>query len=190
MMKYLRLSSDRYTNNLYEIRSLREHEMQAIKQWRNEQMAVLRQSRILTDEDQRSYYHEIVLPSYNVEHPKLMLFSYYYDGRHIGYGGLTNLDWVNRRAEISYLVETERSSEEDVAQYTSDFSTFLNLMKHIAFEELDLHRLFTETFDIRPLHIQILESSGFQFEGRMKEHVRIDDRYVDSLLHGCLTPVR
>lgn len=189
-MKYLQLQQDCYSLLEYEIRSLREHEMQAIKQWRNEQMAVLRQSRILTDEDQRSYYHEIVLPSYNVEHPKLMLFSYYYDGRHIGYGGLTNLDWVNRRAEISYLVETERSSEEDVVQYTSDFSTFLNLMKHIAFEELDLHRLFTETFDIRPLHIQILESSGFQFEGRMKEHVRIDDRYVDSLLHGCLTPVR
>jgi hypothetical protein len=46
--------------------------------------------------------------------------------------------------------------------------------------------LFTETYDIRPLHISIIESAGFLREGVMHHHVRIDGHPVDSLIHGCL----
>lgn len=185
-MKYKRLDSDKYTRGGYQVMAIREQDLLKIKKWRNEQMKVLRQSRTLTDEDQLRYYRQAVAPSFEQESPSIMLFSYFLNGELIGYGGLTNIDWLNDRAEISYLLDTERSSEHNVEQYTNDFSNFLSLMKEVAFTRLNIHRLFTETYDIRPLHVQVLESNGFKFEGRMRDHVKMDGSYVDSLLHACI----
>ena len=185
-MNYRQLSDIQYSHRSYSILSIRQADMLPIKQWRNEQMDVLRQSALLTDEDQMRYYRQTVVPSFDQEAPLLMLFSYLLEGNLIGYGGLTNIDWVNKRAEISYLVETGRSSEQNRELYEADFSAFLSLMKRIAFNELSLNRLYTETFDIRPLHISILEKNGFQLEGRMRQHVRVHGSYADSIIHGCL----
>ncbi|HUC91997.1 MAG TPA: GNAT family N-acetyltransferase [Paenibacillus sp.] len=183
---YSQLSLKEFHDDGYSVRALRLEDILDIKQWRNEQMAVLRQKTVLTDEDQRRYYRQVIAPSFEQEYPGLMLFSYFLEGRLIGYGGLTNLDWDHRRAEISYLVETARSHEKDAGRYEEDFSHFLRLMKRIAFEELALNRLFTETFDIRPLHVSILEKNGFKPEGRLNQHVRLNGSYLDSLVHGCL----
>jgi RimJ/RimL family protein N-acetyltransferase len=185
-MAYALLKRGEYRDGPYSLVPLRAEDMLSIGRWRNEQIAVLRQKRPLTDEDQRNYYERVVEPSFGQQHPGLLLFSYLLDNRLIGYGGLTNLDWDHRRAEISYLVETKRSGEQDVERYDRDFSTFLRLMKQIAFEDLELNRLFTETFDIRPVHVSILEKNGFKLEGRLLQHVRINGVYVDSLMHGCL----
>ncbi|MNC80618.1 hypothetical protein D3C75_1334820 [compost metagenome] len=59
-------------------------------------------------------------------------------------------------------------------------------MKKVTFDTLQFNRLFTETFDIRPLHISILEKCGFQYEGRMKQHAYVAGALVDSILHGYL----
>lgn len=185
-MRYVHLQQDCYSTGHYKIVALRKQDILLIKQWRNEQMAVLRQSDLLTDEDQLRYYANIVDPSFSDRNTRIMLFSYFYYDELIGYGGLTNIDWINKRAEISYLVNTDRSLEEDRKLYMQDFSTFLKLMQRIAFNELEIHRLYTETFDIRPLHIAILQNNGFCLEGRMRDHVLIDNRYVDSVIHGCI----
>ena len=152
--------------------------------WRNEQIDVLRQNRLLTEADQDRYYREVVEPSFSEDRPRIILFSYLRDEDCIGYGGLTNIDWDSRRAEISFLVDTDRTR--DLKVYREDFSVFLRLMKRIAFGALQFNRLFAETFDIRPHHIRILEDNGFRLEGRMRQHVIIRGRPVDSLIHGCL----
>jgi len=46
--------------------------------------------------------------------------------------------------------------------------------------------LFTETYDIRPRHVAILEMNGFKLEGRLIDHVLIDGKYIDALIHGCV----
>ncbi|MFC4599650.1 GNAT family N-acetyltransferase [Cohnella hongkongensis] len=187
-MKYMHLQQAAYSVNDYVVEPLQPSHMPEIRRWRNEQMSVLRQSRPLTEADQSHYYRSVVVPSFSDPETRIMLFGYSYVGELIGYGGLTNIDWNNRRAEISFLLETSRSDGhgQDPDQYRRDFSHFLLLMRRIAFKDLKLQRLFTETYDIRPLHIQVLENSGFILEGRMRDHVRIGDRYVDSLIHGCL----
>lgn len=185
-MSYIHLKQQCYIQGTYKVTSIREEDMLVIKQWRNEQMDVLRQNQVLTDKDQLRYFSNVVLPSYSDPATRIILFSFFLNEELIGYGGLTNLDWINKRAEISYLVKTDRSKEANAGQYTADFSAFLKLMKRIAFNDLELNRLYTETFDIRPLHIQVLQDNGFLYEGRMKEHVFINGRFVDSLLHGCI----
>ncbi|WP_286885368.1 GNAT family N-acetyltransferase [Aneurinibacillus sp. UBA3580] len=182
---YKHLSQDRYQEkNGYSVCSIREQDMLLIKEWRNAQMDVLRQNRLLTDKDQMRYYRSVVQPSFTQDEPKIMLFSFFNSEEFIGYGGLTNIDWISGRAEISFLLNPVRTIYEDA--YEADFLAFLSLMRVVAFKELGFNRLFTETFDIRPYHISILEKFGFRLEGRMKQHVYIHGQFVDSLLHGYL----
>jgi RimJ/RimL family protein N-acetyltransferase len=155
-----------------------------VKQWRNEQVAVLRQDHLLTDREQINYYNNVIKPLFEMDQPEQILFSYHKKNELIGYGGLTHIDWVSCRAEISFLLATDRTKDHD--SYGQEFSRFLKLLKRTAFNELGLNRLYTETFDLRPWHVEVLEKNNFRFEGRLKQHVLIEDRYIDSLMHGCL----
>ena len=147
-------------------------------------MLVLRQNTELTDEAQEVYFQTIIKSAFSLAHPPQLLFSFLKQDECIGYGGLVHIDWASLRAEVSFLLETERSK--NYALYREEFAIFLHLIKELTFKELRFHRLFTETFDIRPLHILVLEANGFLFEGRMKEHVYIENQFVDSLIHGCI----
>ena len=102
----------------------------------------------------------------------------------IGYGGLVHIAWEHRRAEISFLLDPARVAAP--GSYAVDYANFLSLIKEIAFECLGLHRLFTETYATRTHHISVLEDSEFRHEGVLRDHVIIEGRPVDSLLHGCL----
>lgn len=173
-----------YILNQYRLIPLRKEDIIDIMNWRNDQMNILRQKKLLTPNDQINYYKNVVVPSFNELKPSLILLSFLFSNKCIGYGGLTNIDWNSKRAEVSFLLDTKRIKNKQ--QYDRDFSSFLTILKKIAFEDLKFNRLFTETFDIRPYHISILEKNGFVLEGRMREHVLINNKFVDSLLHGYL----
>lgn len=183
-MKYKILKTNEFVLNDYLLVPLRHEDLLLIKDWRNSQLDVLRQKSILTDDDQENYYKNAILPTFSQSNPKQILFSLLYLNQCIGYGGLTNIDWESKRAEMSFLVDVNRANNKDI--YIKDFTTYIALIKKVTFKELKFNRLFTETFDIRPLHISILESCGFVFEGKMKQHVFINDKFVDSLIHGIL----
>ena len=158
--------------------------MESIRLWRNEQMEVLRQDHALTQKDQDMYWNHVLLPSFFQEQPKQILFAYEKDKQLIGYGGLTHINWKVRNAEVSFLMDVE--FVKNTALYQLSFDTFIHLLKLVAFNELSMQRLFTETFDIRPYHVIILEENGFKLEKRLKEKIMLGNRRVDSLIHGCI----
>jgi RimJ/RimL family protein N-acetyltransferase len=183
-MEYQCLGSESIAEGDYQLVPIRHQDMPLIKTWRNAQMHYLRQAKPLTDAMQETYYRDQLLPAFALKEPPQLLFSLLEKGQCIAYGGLVHIDWTALRAEVSFLMETARAQNPDV--YSAVFALFLQLIKQITFERLHFHRLYTETFDIRPLHLSVLEQSGFVFEGRMKEHVKIAGKFVDALLHGCL----
>lgn len=183
-MKYKCLSKEKYSFNSYSLITIRNQDIFRIKDWRNEQIIILRQNLLLTDEDQISYFNRYVFPLLQQIHPRQILFSYLKDEKLIGYGGLTNIDWLSKRAEVSFLLDNKRTKNYQL--YKEEFKIFLILIKLIAFEDLRFNRLFTETYDIRSYHISTLEESNFSYEGRLRKHVLIDGKLVDSVLHGCL----
>jgi RimJ/RimL family protein N-acetyltransferase len=183
-MKYRILNNNTYKIEQYSIVPIRKEDILFIKKWRNEQMTILRQKKLLTNQEQFSYYEDDVVQSFSQVNPKNILFSYLYSDRCIGYGGLTNIDWLSKRAEISFLLDTKRVT--DPALYEIEFTIFITFMKKVVFDDLNFNRIFTETYAFRQGHISILEKNGFRFEGRMKQHVMIKGKFVDSLLHGFL----
>jgi RimJ/RimL family protein N-acetyltransferase len=166
---------------------LRHEDILNIMLWRNAQMKVLRQRELLTIAKQEQYFREVISPSYVEMRPRQILFSYLNEGVLIGYGGLVHISWEDRRAEVSFLLSPARAA--DAKEYEQDFSCYLAMIQTAAFQYLKFTRLFTETYDIRRHHVSILESSGFELEGRLKSHVWIDNKPVDSLLHGCVRPL-
>lgn len=184
MMKYLCLAKEQYDIEDHSYVPLREEDIISIKKWRNEQMDILRQNYPLTDQDQILYYQKVILPSFQQKNPKNILFSILNSRKCIGYCGLTNLDWISRKAEISFLIETIHSDDFEV--YGKNFFRFLEFIKSIAFDEINFNRIFSETYNNRPHNIEILENCGFKQEGILRENVIIKNKFVDSKIHGFL----
>lgn len=184
MAEYAVLSANTYAIRDFQVVPIRRQDMLSIMSWRNDQIEVLRQKNLLTPAEQEKYYNDVISPSFDSPKPSQILFSFLKDNILIGYGGLVHISWEDSRAEISFLVNPERTRDEE--GYQADFATFLALMKMIAYRELRLNRIFTETYDIRPTHIQVLERSGFVIEGRLRKHNIVNGKFVDSIIHGSL----
>lgn len=155
-----------------------------IRIWRNAQMDVLRQSSPITEEQQVEYFDKFVWPLKKENEPKQVLLAIERDGLLIGYGGLVNISWPDKRAEVSFLLDSDLEGIE--AEKTSVFLAFLELMATAVGQELGLKKLWTETYAFRKSHINTLEKAGFVQEGRLREHVVVDGVRVDSVVHGML----
>jgi Acetyltransferase (GNAT) domain len=179
--KYKCLKKNRYTIDGYLVLPLRNEDLFLIKEWRNKQIDILRQNGLLTDEDQRNYYDKTILSGFNTTRPQEILFSFLKDGKCIGYGGLVHIDWISNKAEISFLLDNNRIKNDVL--YEKDFSIFLAIIKKVSFSDIELSKIYTETYDIRDHHISILEISGFKLVNTIKKNILIQDIYVDSLIH-------
>lgn len=182
--KWLCLPQQEVALEEYRIAPVNPNHIERIRHWRNGQMDVLRQLKPISEAEQRKYYQTRIWPEMALDRPKNILMIFCLQDEPIGYGGLVHIAWEHLRAEVSFLLAPERSGDPET--YARDFAAFLFLIKLMAFEQLRLNRLFTETYDIRSHHISILEHAGFVREGVMRHHVRIGERAVDSILHGCL----
>ena len=184
MNAYKCLNSNIVKTGDYSLVPIRHADIGLIGQWRNEQIDVLRQKLLLTENDQEEYYTNAVKPSFTQEHPSIILFSYLLDGQLIGYGGITNINWISKKAEVSFLLDTSRIKDKII--YRKEFSLFLDLIKKVAFHDMAFHKLFTETYNIRPFHIEILEENEFILEGKLNKRLLIDNKWIDSLIHGYI----
>lgn len=167
----------------YAISTVQDAHIEAIRLWRNAQMDVLRQDTPIDGQRQIYYFNSNIWPSMLARQPSNLMLVFSHEGNTIGYGGLMHIAWPHIRAEVSFLLAPERTKK--LETYCADFSAFLSLLKTLAFQDLKLHRLFTETYDIRQMHINTLEANGFVREGVLRDHVRIGGRFVDAIFHGC-----
>ncbi len=181
---YKCLPKSRFERDEFALVPIRPADIELIRQWRNEQMPVLRQAQPISEDQQQTYFAQHIWPTFALDTPPQVLFSYLKNDELIGYGGLVHLNWADQRAEVSFLINT--AATRDIPTYQALFGTYLVLLQQVAFDALGFNRLFTETYDIRPDHLAVIEASGFRLEGRMREHVRIDGQFVDSLIHGKL----
>ena len=147
-------------------------------------MSALRQSAPLTQIEQKAYFDNVVKPSFSQKKPDLVLLRLTYQNTLIGYGGLIHINWTDRNAKVSFLLDTERAK--DSFQYGRDCSIFLNLLMKCAFDSLDLNKIFTHTYSHRPLHINSIEASGFRREGMLRQESKVDGEWVDAVIASCL----
>jgi RimJ/RimL family protein N-acetyltransferase len=166
MKTYKYLDIAEYKNGNYLLLPIRRRDIYKIKDWRNAQIDVLRQEKLLTDDEQTRYFDEVIQPSFSDKKPDQILFSYLYKNECIGYGGFVHIDWPNKTAEISFLVDDKRAKDEKT--YRKDFENYLELVKEIAFTRIGFQKIFTETYAFRKQHIAILENAGLRLKRAKK----------------------
>ena len=165
---YLIMPNPQLNDGDLSLRAVSLSDIEAIRQWRNAQMDVLRQRAVISMEAQRSYFETHIWPDKVSLHPRQILLAIELGGRLVGYGGLVHIAWQDQRAELSFLLEPRL--EQNSAIREALFSRFLRLVQVLAFAELKLLRLWTETYAHRMEHLRTLEASGFQPEGCLREH--------------------
>ena len=145
-------------------------------------MDVLRQSKKITRQDQIKWFKDLK------KDKNQKLFAILEDKdlkkKLIGYCGLTNIDYFNKQAEISFLVEPKRAKNNVL--YKKDMIQALSFLANLAFKKLKLKKIFTETYEFRKKHIKILEKFGFKKEGVLRSHVFKKGKFYNSLIHSLL----
>ena len=165
----------------FTLRAIQPADIETIRQWRNAQMDVLRQSTVITTEAQQRYFAEKVWPQKPLLQPDQILLAIENYGNFIGYGGLVHVSWRDRRAEVSFLLDP--SIESDFQKREEFFAKYLRLLQELAFSDLSLFRLWTETYSHRTGHIRTLESMGFKLEGRLRNHIALNSGFIDAEIH-------
>lgn len=180
MKGYAILGRQVFSRGRFSIVPIRFEDRFDIMRWRNEQLYHLRQAKPLTVADQDHYFQDVVSSLFDAEEPRQILFSYLKDERCIGYGGLVHVNWVDRNAEISFIMDTSLEQ----GYFLAHWRTFLKMIETVAFEELGLHKIYTYAFDIRPHLYEAIEAVGFKKEAVLSEHCYIDGQFKDVVIHA------
>jgi len=180
MNSYKALNRQVFTKDAYSLVPIRYEDRMDIMRWRNEQIYHLRQSKPLTAEDQDNYFNNVVAALFDHEKPDQILFSYLENEKCIGYGGLVHINWIDRNAEISFIMKTDLEG----IDFEYHWCTFLSLIQQVAFEETGFHKIYTFAFNLRPKLYSALITSNFTHEATLKQHCRFEGEYIDVLIHS------
>jgi RimJ/RimL family protein N-acetyltransferase len=182
MSSYKVLHKQKFESGNFSLIPIRFEDRLDIMKWRNEQIYHLRQKKPLTIENQEVYFKTIISKLFNQEQPNQILFSFLENNNLIGYGGLVHLNWFDKNAEISFIMNTklEKTRFEDV------WKAYLKLIEQVAFNELKFHKIFTHAFDLRPNLYPVLISAGFKEEARLDQHCFFEGKYIDVVIHSKL----
>ena len=155
------------------LRALEESDLLQLRNWRNADWLrpYVREYRLLNMSNQHEWFEEISSKR------DVAMFGILVDGELSGVCGLTNINWVNRTAEISIYIHPEKRGQGAAGE------TMFELEK-VAFEIYNLRRLWAEVYDFNDPGRNLFENCGYEQEGRMIQHVFKNGQYHDSLLYG------
>ena len=179
-MHYKCLLKKSYQINNLTVKAINEDDIESIRKIRNDQIDILRQQKLITKADQKKYFQNNIWNDMAITQKNILLAIFKEDFL-IGYGGLVHISWQDKRAELSFIIEKKFSDIEK----EKIMKIFISQIKKIFFDELKMHKISTETYSFRDKHIKTLELCGFIKEGVLTEHIYINNKYFDSILHGC-----
>ena len=182
MRKYKCFSKQTYSINEYQIVPIRDEDRYDIMKWRNEQIYHLRQLKPLDKSSQDYYFNNVIAKLFEKEKPDQILFSYLESGKCIGYGGLVHINWIDKNAEISFIMNTDLEHE----YFHKHWKTFLSLIEELSFISISLHKIFVYAFDLRIKLYEVLESASYYKEARLKEHTYFNNNFIDVLIYSKL----
>lgn len=180
MRAYKCLKNQVFEFGNYKLVPIRDEDKYNIMDWRNEQIYHLRQKELLTKEKQDWYFENVISNLFEEKNPSQLLFSYLENGVCIGYGGLVHINWVDKNAEISFIINTSLEKY----FFETHWLTYLSLVEKVAFESANLHKIFTFAFDLRPYLYPIFEKGGFINEAILKEHCFWNQRFYNAVIHS------
>jgi RimJ/RimL family protein N-acetyltransferase len=179
-MNYRCLKQQVFEFKQFKIVPIREIDKYDIMKWRNEQIYHLRQSKPLSKYDQKLYFSNVVSKLFDQEKPNQIIFSFLENDECIGYGGLVHINWIDKNAEISFILNTHLEKD----HFNEYWSIYLAIIEKLAFDELQFHKIYTFAFDLRPHLYKVLERNNYSNEAILKEHCLFQGKMIDVYIHS------
>jgi RimJ/RimL family protein N-acetyltransferase len=108
------------------------------------------------------------------------LFFIIVDSSAIGLVGLQDIDRIDHKAEIWYLVGEERYRGKNFA------SQAVRSLNEFSANRLGLVSLYAHVSVMNLASIRVLEKSSYQYVGRLRHSFRVNGEYQDLLLYDWI----
>ena len=177
---YICLKNNFLSNGLYDLVPIRFEDRFIIKKWRNDQKYHLRQNNSISNKEQTEYFENVISKNFQESKPNQILFSFLKENKCVAYGGLVHIDRINLNAELSFLMNTSHEQK----YFEEYWSNFISLILKVAFNDMNLNKVFVYAFDLRPHLYPILKEKGFCFEARLINHARKRNEFVDVVIYS------
>lgn len=161
------------------LRAIERGDLEKLRNWRNDRelRVFFREHREISIEAQLSWYEDVVLPCRDS-----YMFAITCDDELVGCAGLVYLNKIDRNADLSIYVGKDLLYIDDVIAPKA-----AQLLIEYAFNELNLHKLWTEVYSIDIKKQYFFEKIlGFKKEGTLSQHHYTLGKWVDSILYGKL----
>ena len=164
------------------LRAIEPDDLELLRKWRNRPglRRYFREHRELAKVEQEAWYRRTVL-----DDSRTIMFALVELNDAslplIGAAGLCYIDWVCRSAEVSLYIGAKDLYIDD--RLAPDA---LRLLLHYGFDEVGLHRLWTEVYDYDDRKARLCEAVGFSLEGRHRDKHFADGGWHDSLVFSVL----
>lgn len=167
-----------FVGKYVKLRSLEVEDLILLREWRNRKHVrkTTREYRLLNMIQQKNWFESIHLDN----PPKHIMFGILKNEKLCGVTGLTYIDWKNKHAEISIYFSNEKW------QTTKEARDVINLIMNYGFEELGLHRLWVEIFQISEENIKLFEQMHFVKEGVLRDKVWREGKWWNSIIYSKL----
>ncbi|MBF0164656.1 MAG: GNAT family N-acetyltransferase [Magnetococcales bacterium] len=162
------------------LRAVERGDLSQLLIWRNqpEFRRYFREYRELSNEHQQRWFDSMVMGDPGT---RMFAIEELATGRLLGACGLCYIDWVNRTADFSIYIGAD-----GVYIDTRHAPDAARVLIRYGFDELNLHRLWSEiyAFDAQKQHF--FDSLGFALDGRHRQTHWSEGRWHDSLYYSLL----
>ncbi|MBI5031127.1 MAG: GNAT family N-acetyltransferase [Chloroflexi bacterium] len=125
---------------------------------------------------------EFIEKEFETESPTMFAFSIWTreDNRIVGEIDLSGINWASGESIVGISIG-------DRNDWGKGYGTdAMRVILRFAFDELNLHRVFLNTFEYNPRAIRSYEKCGFKHEGRQRRVLNRDGKRWDILYMGIL----
>lgn len=162
------------------LRAIEESDLSQLLLWRNQPnyRRYFREYRELSQTNQKNWFDSKVLNDTSTEMFSIVDVN---TGELLGACGLCYIDWINRNADFSiYIGKDDLYIDEKYAIEAAQ------IMMKYGFEELNLHKLWSEIYSFDEAKKVMFDRLGFKLEGVHKEKHWTEGKWCDSLFYGYL----
>jgi len=101
-------------------------------------------------------------------------------GKHIGNITFQDINWLNRRAFIAYLLGDDSFSGKGIV------TEAVLMMMYYGFNRLNFNRIYGGVTALHAASMKVCEKVGLKEEGRMRQHFFRNGEFSDSLVVGAV----
>ena len=159
-------------------RALEREDLKQLRDWRNapEIFSRVREYRYLNMENQEAWFNSLR------DDRKTIMFGVDHSliGSFVGVCGLTGIDWIGRKAEVSIYIGNKEDRQKGLGL------EILNALSKYAFEECNLNRLWAEVFDSNQASRRLFIKAGYKEEGVLLSNAYKNGHYQNSHIYRML----